>query len=93
MNFFTPTTNDNTSSKINKIPTYTPQNIHTAPHHITTNVITLITKECCTLCIPAKDSIVEAYQTNPNKFHYMEVDIENPENAEYRGRYKYTIPV
>lgn len=73
--------------------TYTPQTIHTAPMHITPHVITLVTKECCTLCIPAKDSITRLMTQYPDVFHYMEVDLDDEQNLDWRGRYKYTIPV
>ena len=53
--------------------------------------VTLFTKEGCTLCDSAKEVLEAAAQERP---HTLEaVDISDPENAYYWGRYKYDIPV
>ena len=53
--------------------------------------VQLFTKEGCTLCDKAKEVLTTAASDQP---HTLEaVDITDPENSDYWGRYKYDIPV
>ncbi|XP_078391116.1 glutaredoxin-like protein C5orf63 homolog [Cetorhinus maximus] len=52
-------------------------------------VLTLFTKDACTLCDEAKEAL-EPYR---HRFVLQEVDITVPENSVWFERYKYDIPV
>ncbi|XP_038659990.1 glutaredoxin-like protein C5orf63 homolog isoform X3 [Scyliorhinus canicula] len=52
-------------------------------------VLTLFTKDSCTLCEEAKEEL-EPYR---HRFMLQEVDITVPENSVWYERYKYDIPV
>uniref|UniRef100_UPI00398F6A2F glutaredoxin-like protein C5orf63 homolog isoform X2 n=1 Tax=Pristiophorus japonicus TaxID=55135 RepID=UPI00398F6A2F len=52
-------------------------------------VLTLFTKDSCTLCEEAKE-VLEPYRY---RFILQEVDITVPENSIWYERYKYDIPV
>ncbi|PIK51544.1 hypothetical protein BSL78_11571 [Apostichopus japonicus] len=52
-------------------------------------ILTLYTKENCSLCDDAK----EVLQDFPNKFTLEEVDITTPENKHWYKQYRYEIPV
>ncbi|XP_078070156.1 glutaredoxin-like protein C5orf63 homolog isoform X2 [Mustelus asterias] len=52
-------------------------------------VLTLFTKDSCTLCKEAKEAL-EPYR---HRFALQEVDITVPENSVWYERYKYDIPV
>jgi hypothetical protein len=86
--------NESTSdSQPNSMVTYNPRTVLTAPGKIK-NSVALVTKSCCSLCVLPFETIKKAHKRFPNTFNYIQIDLENPDNFdEYRGRYKYHIPV
>ncbi|XP_069771618.1 glutaredoxin-like protein C5orf63 homolog [Narcine bancroftii] len=52
-------------------------------------ILTLFTKESCTLCEEAK----EVLEPHRHRFILQEVDIMDPKNSVWFERYKYDIPV
>lgn len=85
---------NNTNKTSSTMITYVPSTMKSMPIGTIPNTVMLITKECCSLCILPYETIKKMNKKYPNTFNYIEVDLEHPDNIdEYRGRYKFHIPV
>jgi hypothetical protein len=86
---------DENDKNATEMPKFTPKTISTAFNfNEVKNTVALITKPCCSLCVLPFNEITKAYFKYPNTFNYVEIDLTDDANIEeYRGRYKFSIPV